>query len=446
MYSSIDAFENGLAFLMLPVLAGAVALFVGGTGVAISRLRELELSTVPEYFERRFDRRTRVLAGCMAALAGILNMALFPRMGATFLTYVAGFGGSDTETLVNLVTTVLVVLAVLYTVSGGMVAVIATDYLQFLVLGVGLAIALGSLWVHPGLGWDDVGSTLLKHRGPSSVDPLANPQYGWSWIWFHLAFFFLVAISWPPEASRVLTARDVRASQLTLVGSAPGLFTRLAVPALLAVVAVHYFASDASLRPFFFPQGLSGATAHRAAALPLFLGQIVPSGCLGLLVAGLFAAFMSTHDSYLLAWGAIITRDVVAPLRRKPLTETQEIRSVRLMVIAVGVFLVVWGLWYPFPASVWTYMAASATVYVSGAGVVILAGAYWSRASVFGARAGLLGGLVSLASLGMASLRERYGDWVSTSSIGLITIGVCGVLVVAGSLLFPDRATVDGPT
>ena len=49
--------------------------------------------------------------------------------------------------------------------------------------------------------------------------------------------------------------------------------------------------------------------------MPEMLGKILPIGIAGLLMAGMFAAFMSTHDSYLLAWSGVIVRDVVSPIK-----------------------------------------------------------------------------------------------------------------------------------
>ena len=50
-------------------------------------------------------------------------------------------------------------------------------------------------------------------------------------------------------------------------------------------------------------------------AMPEMLGRILPIGIAGLMLAGMFAAFMSTHDSYLLAWSGVIVRDVISPAK-----------------------------------------------------------------------------------------------------------------------------------
>jgi len=87
MYASIDAFSYGFSYVTLALISFLVSVFLGLTGFVIGPLRRLELVTISEYFEHRFDRRTRVLGGAIGALAGILNMGLFPKMGATFVTY-----------------------------------------------------------------------------------------------------------------------------------------------------------------------------------------------------------------------------------------------------------------------------------------------------------------------------------------------------------------------
>ena len=51
--------------------------------------------TIPEFYERRFDRRTRVLGGIMMALGGILNMGLFLQVGSKFLVGITGLSAAS---------------------------------------------------------------------------------------------------------------------------------------------------------------------------------------------------------------------------------------------------------------------------------------------------------------------------------------------------------------
>jgi len=438
MYASMEAFQNGFAYMTLAIIGAAVGIVLGSTGFAICRLRRLELTTLPEYFERRFDKRTRVTAGVICAMAGILNMGLFPKMGATFITYATGIGGDNAHVMVNIVTTALIVLVLIYTVLGGMVSVIVTDYIQFIVLSLGLAIGVYFCLTHPNLGWENMTGALVQYRGEAAFNPIVNPSYGWIWIAFNMLLFFFAFLCWAPEASRTLTSKDERTTRLTFLFAGPGQFIRLAIPAFFAIAAFCWFSQDAQLSAHFFPDGPSGKIENAAQAMPLILGKIVPTGILGILVAGLLAAFMSTHDSYLLAWASVITRDVIGPVRGEELSDRQQITITRVLVVLIGVFLLVWGIWYPLPDSVWTYMAVTGTIYISGAGVALVGGMYWKRASRTGAMAALLGGLVSVASLAEPWLKANIAEWLNGITLGFFNYIFCAVLFIVFSLLFPD--------
>ena len=445
MYASIEAFSNGFAYLTLALIGAGTAFVLGSTGFAITRLRALKLTTIPEYFEKRFSRRTRVLGGTICAVAGIVNMGLFPKMGAMFIATATGLGGSseNPELMVNLITSALIVLVLVYTVMGGMVSVIVTDYLQFVVLSIGMALGIYFCLTHPDLGWGSITTAMAKHRGERMFNPVADGGYGWTWIGYNVLVFFAAYICWAPEASRALTAKDPDTARKTFLFSTPAKFASLAIPAFWAVAAFALVAQSPELTAHFFPDGLSGDAAGAAQAMPMILARIVPSGLLGLLVAGMMAAFMSTHDSYLLCWASVISRDVVSPLCKKPLDDKRQIKVARIAVVAIGLFLLVWGIWYELPKSVWTYMAVSGTVYLSGAAVSVIGGLYWKRASTTGATMALCGGTVAIAGLFTKQIAEATDLTVSPVQVGFFTFGLCIVLFVIGSLAFPDREATE---
>ncbi|HEY8516011.1 MAG TPA: sodium:solute symporter family protein [Candidatus Binatia bacterium] len=446
MYASIDAFSYGFSYVTLALVSFLVSLFLGVTGFVIGPLRRLELLTISEFFERRFDRRTRIIGGFIGALAGILNMGLFPKMGATFVTFLTGASltAPSAETIVNLVMSLLIVVVVAYTVLGGMISVLVTDYLQFVVLTLGLLVGVVACLWHPQLGWERIVHAMAAERGARMFNPVAEDGYGWIWVVFNTVVFAAAAVCWAPEASRSLTARSERVARLTFLLAAPGQFMRLAVPSLFAVAMFCLVAQAPDLQAHFFPNGLAGDAANAEQAMPFFLSRVVPSGALGLVAAGALAAFMSTHDSYLLCWASVLTRDVYVPLARKKVDQATQIRLTRLGVVAIGVFLLVWGVWYELPESVWTYMAVTGTIYMSGATVVLIGGLYWSRASSAGALAALLGGLVAVVGL----FRDALGRWtgvdVPGEVIGLASYVFCAILFVVFSLAMPDRERATG--
>lgn len=453
MYASMDGFTRGFSYLFVPLLGGLVSLGLGTTGFVIRRLRSMKLTTIPEYFERRFNSRVRVTAGVICVVAGVLNMGLFPKMGATFITWVSGMGGAggSAEITVNVITSLLILLVLAYTVLGGMVAVLVTDYLQFVVLSVGLAVGLAICFLSPELGWNRIVETWAAQRGEAAFNPVHADSYGWTYVVWMSCVTLTASLCWAPEATRALTTQDEATTQRTFLLGAPGFFTRMAAPALWGIAAYVYMSHHAELSVYFrtdLPPGADRADdwGRPEQAMPLFLGNVIPAGLLGVLVAGLMAAFMSTHDSYLLAWASVVSQDVVAPLKKRPVTDRESIFYTRITVVAVGLFLLVWGVWYELPESVWTYMAVTGTIYLSGCATALLGGMYWKRASSAGALWSMLGGLTAIACLFVEPLqswlaetgRPGLAESCTSEAIALGVYCLCAALFVTGSLLFPD--------
>ena len=434
MYAAIEGFNRGFSYLIIPLLSLIAAFFLGRTGFVITRLREMKLTTIPEFFEKRFNRKIRVTSALLIAFSGILNMGLFPKMGATFITYATGLAATGDPTLVvNIVMSVLIILVVLYTVMGGMVAVIVCDYIQFTVLSIGLLIGLYYSLTLPSLGWHNITTTLAHVGGEPLFNPFHSKSYGVLYAVWMFVIYMTYGFTWGPVASRALTAKDPKTARRTFLLGSPGQFIRLAIPAMFAFAAFTYFYSHPVLAEHFFPGGQPDAL-KAPQAMPLFLGQIIPAGLIGVLVAGLLAAFMSTHDSYFLTWASVISRDIISPFKKGKITDKQEIFYARVTIVFIGLFLLIWGLWYKLPESVWTYMAITGNIYVTGATAAIIGGVYWKRASSAGALAAMLGGLFSV--LGIVPV---ISENISMGVLGLGNYIICGVLLIVFSLIFPDK-------
>lgn len=90
MYSAQKGFTGGFAAFHIATIAGVVTFFIGFTGFIVYRLREMEVLTIPEFYERRFGRKTRIVGGIMLAFGGILNMGLFLKVGSMFIVGITG--------------------------------------------------------------------------------------------------------------------------------------------------------------------------------------------------------------------------------------------------------------------------------------------------------------------------------------------------------------------
>ena len=90
MFAAQKGFTGGFSAFHIAVVAGVVPLLVGFTGFIVVPLRRLGVMTIPQYYGLRFGQGVRVYGGILLAVAGILNMGMFLKAGAIFVTALTG--------------------------------------------------------------------------------------------------------------------------------------------------------------------------------------------------------------------------------------------------------------------------------------------------------------------------------------------------------------------
>ena len=443
MYMAEEGFSKGFAAFMLGIIMATAMIFLGATGFIVRPFRATGCVTVAEYYEKRFSRRVRVVGGIIIASMGILNMGMFPKMGGKFIQFFTGIeptieiGGHPCDA-VALIMGVLLLIVVTYTVLGGMVSVVFTDYLQFLILAAGMAIT--TYYCMAEVSWSQMCEAVSDNVKGGGFNPFAWPGSLW------IAWIFLLSVgawaTWQPVAFRTSSAEDEATTKPMFMCSGLTLVGRAVIPMLWGIGALTYFTVISPLSPEQLAQ-----KEFSFEAMPMFLAEIVPSVIAGVLMAGMVAAFMSTFDSYLLSWAGVIVQDVMAPLRRDGLSQQARVRWSRLLVVVIAVFLFLWSVYYQPPETVWTYMALTGTSYVAGALALLVAGLYWRRASSTGAMLALIvGAVIPVGNMFMGQFLQWGGivkePPISSDQAGLATYIIAGAAMVLGSLMWPDAPSV----
>src|SRR5215831_14658473 len=168
MYNAELGYRYGFAPFVVALVSGLVMILIGRTGFVITRFRSMKLMTVPEFFERRYSLGLRLLTGVLVALGGILNMGVFLKIEGEFLTVISGI---DTKYLVT-VMTVILLLEMSYTVVGGMVSVVITDFLQYVLLSVATILVSAYAVIHA--GWNHIISKVSDTMGLAGFNPIVN--------------------------------------------------------------------------------------------------------------------------------------------------------------------------------------------------------------------------------------------------------------------------------
>lgn len=444
MYAGEMGFKSGLAGAAPGILMCLAMLAVGMTGFVIEPLRNAGVVTIPELFEKRFGKKVRWLAGLVVVLGGVLNMGIFLRLGGEFLMYITGlspkasfslsvFGQQYHLGLLEVTMTILLALILVYTVLGGMVSVLVTDYLQFLVKGLGIVlVSVIVLWNFNPIkliaGLNSVRSEGQTAGAMAMTDPF-NPFHslGYGWVIWQSLIAVSVMTTWQTIVSRALAAKDASTAKRIYRGTAFYFVGRFSLPGLWGAAAFLYFASAAGGG---LPDGVGSLTA-----MPVYLSRILPVGILGIVVAAMLAAEMSTDSGYLLTWATVIYNDLLNPCLKRPLTPGSKLRIIRLLLLAIGAFLLFYGLWYRIPGRAWDYLSVTGTIYLASLFTLLVGALYWRRANSWGALASIvLGAVGPIAFLVINAVVKDPAVHISAETAGLSAFGMAFAGMVVGSL------------
>ncbi|NLP12720.1 sodium:solute symporter family protein, partial [bacterium] len=246
---------------------------------------------------------------------------------------------------------------------------------------------------------------------------------------FNAMLSLATVLTWQTTIVRVLAAKNTKTGLRIYKGTAFFFICRFLIPGIWGIAALATLAPEV-------------VGANSLYAMPKFLATFVPMGLMGLLIAAMLAADMSTDSSYMLTWGSVIYNDIMAPFRKRPWPEKKGILWNRFIVAFIGIFLLFYGLWYPLKGDLWTYLGVTGTIYLSSMSVLLIACCYWKRANSWGAGAAIFfGALIPVGFLVMQqvpatqALAEKIGPYFSGISAYVIT----GLAMVIGSLLKPQK-------
>ena len=479
-YQAQFGFLAGFSAFVVGLITIAVAFAVGQTGFVVARLRAARVMTVPEYFERRYGRGVRVLAGVVMAVGGSLNLGIFPLIEARFLTILTGIDPRwITWTMAG-----LLLLALAYTAVGGMVSLLLTNYVQYVILAVGTVVV--TLVCLRTTGWTAMSDAVTTRLHGAGTNPLADPGLGPAFVVWQLLLWVALMTVWQTVAMRAFSAADTRTSKRVYQLTSLLFLGRAVIPMAWGIAALAFFWSGsvplvpdpagpaaerqriaaelrqevparldrgeiAALLPrvdrleqLAAADGPAGEADGRTArawrediglvAMPWMLARTLPTGLLGLVLAGMLAASVSTYAGYFLGWSAILAQDVVGPLVPGGLSDAARLRLTRLTVIALALFVLVWSLVYKVPGPAYFYLQVTANLFMAPTLLTVVAGLYWPRASAVGAvLAFLLGAGASLAYL-VPNLH------VGVAAAGNLSWGLALAGLVLGSLVFPSRS------
>jgi len=384
----------------------------------------MRLFTVPEYLERRYDVRTRRAYSAFTIIA----VLLIDTAGAL---YAGGVVINVAFPAVSLfqASAGLAVIAGLYTIFGGLRAVVVTDALQAILIIMGGAIILAVGLVEVG-GWERLMDGLEPERR-ELIRPAGDPFLPWPGI---LGVILLGFYYWTLNQYFVQRALGARSADDGRRGALFGGLLKL--PNLFLVIVPGVIAYR------LFPE-----LEHPDLAFPALAFELLPVGLRGLVLTALVAAIMSSLDSALNATASLATMDFVRPLR--PHVAGRTLLAIGRVFTAVAMMLAV--AYVPIIrefGTLFEYFQSTLAYVTPPVVAVYLLGLVWRRATAAGGFWGLASGIAVGLLLFVA--QELSDFWTAAglpplhyTYMALVMFAFAGVVVVGVSLLdVPPPATL----
>lgn len=372
---------GGLGFTM--GLSGSWMLFTGLIGAWLAAVFLIpvvrgnpafsKFHTMPQVYDYFFDKKVAITAAVISAIgyAGFTSSQILA--GAKLAS--GTFQDLDLSTALIIMGSI----AVIYTVMGGIKAVIYTDTIQWIILLAGL-IFIGIPLSYQAIGgWEGIKNTV-------SSEMISMSNIAWQDVVYWGVTIIPIWFVGMTLYQRIYASKDVKTAKRAWYIA--GLF-EWPIMAFMGV-ALGLFARVAADQGMFDYLGAANiAETDPEQGLPMLLRTILPVGLLGLMMSAYFSAILSTADSCLMASSGNIVSDFIQKFTNRFNTEKSVLRLSQIVTLVVGILAL---LIASIMENVLSLMLYSYAFMVSGLFVPIVGALFWKKSSPTGALWGMLTG------------------------------------------------------
>ena len=386
----------------------------------IPKFRSLGVTTAYEYLEKRFSPFVRVLCSLSFILYQVGRMGVVLLLPSIALNVVTGLD-------IFVCIAVMGFLALIYTYMGGIEAVAWTDALQVVVLlGAALAVVFSIAHATPGSF-----PALISTAAADGKFSLGSLKFDLrqTTVWTVLiATVFTNITTYGTDQTvvqRYLTTSTEKQARKSVYTNA-----FLSVPATLL-----FFFVGTAIYVFFKarPSELSLGITDPDAILPWYVSLHIPTGALGLVIAGIFAAAMSTISASMNSAATAYITDIHSKVT-KSAPSLKMAKTATLVIGLVGIaFALMMATWDV--KSLWDEFSKILGILLGGLGGLFLLGFLCPKANSTGAVAGLIAGIV----VQLFVTRTQSVHLLLYSSVGFVTCFVVGLLVSLVSFFVYSR-------
>jgi len=291
-----------------------------------------QVTSAYELLEARLGLGVRLFGAGLFLVLRLVWMSLLIYLMATTIATMIGAG----EGWIPLIAAGTGLVAVIYATLGGMRAVVITDLMQSILLYGGAVLVIGTITARMGgfSWWPTEWNQNWDSQPLFSLDPSVRVTALGTFL---SVLIWYVCTSGGDQVSiqRFMSTKNVRDARIAIgiqlgAGALVGLTLGVAGFAMLGYFTVN---------PGLLPEAFSGP-ANADKIFPHFIASHLPPVVSGFVVAGLFAAAMSSVDSGVNSITAVVTSDFIDRFRREPISERHHVWVARLIAFSVGAITV----------------------------------------------------------------------------------------------------------
>ncbi|MDM8523105.1 sodium:solute symporter family protein [Desulfococcaceae bacterium HSG8] len=394
------------------VLGGAGAL---GAFIFAPLLRRSQIITTAELIELRYDGKPAAfLRGFKGVYFGIFANAITLGWIIKAVWTVSGVvvPGFDPDVLLF----AILLFTLFYTTLSGLWGIAATDFFQFIIGSAGSIILAVFAWNHIG-GMENLISAFTERYGAESAAERLSffPTMGTP---FFVTFIVFITLKWwgnPPPAitQRIISSKDEKHASFSTM--------------IFAVIAFGF-----NYWPMIFVAMVS-LVVYPELAMPeagyvKLIVELLPSGFLGLMLASLMAAFMSTVDTHINFGASYMVNDIYRRFIMREASEKHYVRASQVSTVLMLILAVIIAYNLDSVSDAWYYMS----MLTAGYGIVIVVRWFWWRVNAWAEIAAL-----AASGLGSTLLSPKFGKavgyWEHIPQMEwqyrfLIIVGFCTIL------------------
>ncbi len=370
--------------------------------------------TVPEFLERRFNYNVRAYASSIAIILNVIvDVAATLYAGGVLVQLI--FPGLELWMIIS----VLAVVAGLYTISGGLTAVVYTDAIQAIILIFGSILITIFAWQESG-GMSEV----MKITEPSHfniVKSTSDAELPWPGLFgvFIIGFYF-----W--GTNQYITQRTL-ASKSTTEGQWGSMFAGLLKLSILFIM----------IFPGVFARVIYPEVENVDQLYPTMLFDLLPVGILGIVLAGFIAALMSSIDSGLNSVSTLVTMDFIAKFRPNK-TTAELMKAGRIVTLIVMVIATAWAPQIVHFDKLWDYLQQALSWFCPPIVALFAVGLFWKKANTNGAYWGIIIGSIITVLAIIFNDAPWKPNFLYVATIHFI---ISALAMIAGSLAKPETST-----